>query len=80
MTDVTPILTLKIYKIMIQTPRYVIAETYFPARTRRQAVAKLRYWLKGDPTMMAELLKVGYKPYMRYFTREIVHVFKSFFS
>ncbi|MBO5699212.1 MAG: DUF4248 domain-containing protein [Bacteroidaceae bacterium] len=61
-------------------PRYQIAETYFPAPTRRQSVAKMRYWLNGDPLMMTQLLKVGYRPYTHYFTPEIVNVFKTFFS
>lgn len=55
-----------------------LALEYFPQTDGPCAVARLKRWVKGDPEMMDELRRAGYRPRQRYFPPRTVSVFRRF--
>lgn len=58
--------------------RRVLAQEYFPRTAGPCAVARLKRWVEGDPEMLDELRRAGYRPRQRYFPPRTVSVFRRF--
>lgn len=60
--------------------RSELAMELFPSPTCRQAVVKMRYWMRTDPLLRRHLRRAGYRHRTHFLRPAVVRVFREFFG